>query len=66
IVSGGDGGALGGGASRPVVLGQAYAVGGYSFAYLAAAFTAMAAFGCMAAAGTRPRKATTPFERNDA
>ena len=41
-------------ASGPFVLGQAYAAIDYSFAYLVAAFTALAAFGCMAAAGAKP------------
>ena len=41
-------------ASGPFVLGQAYAVVDYSFAYWVAAFTALAAFGCMAAAGSKP------------
>ena len=46
--------ALVGVASGPLLLGQAYAVVGYSVAYLAAAVTALAAFGCMAAAGHKP------------
>ena len=41
-------------ASGPFVLGQAYAVVDYSFAYWVAAFTALAAFVCMAAAGSKP------------
>lgn len=41
-------------ASGPFVLGQAYAAIDYSFAYLVAAFTAIAACGCMAAAGSKP------------
>ena len=41
-------------ASGPFVLGQAYAAIDYSFAYWVAAFTAVAAFGCMAAAGAKP------------
>ena len=47
--------ALVGVASGPLLLGLAYDAVGYTFAYLAAAFTAIAAFGCMAAAGAEPK-----------
>ena len=53
-------------ASGPFVLGQAYAAIDYSFAYLVAAFTALAACGCMAAAGAKPHRTAAPAMRNDA
>ena len=52
--------ALVGVASGPLVLGQAYAVAGYGFAYLAAGFVALASFACMAAAGAKPDPAGIP------
>ena len=56
--------ALVGVASGPLLLGQAYAVVGYGMAYMGAACTALAAFGCMAAAGAKPSRTGTWRRRN--